>query len=166
MSTVSALQADLERDECLLANGFVFATGEIVVLTTDAKISKRMARDADLEQELGFASIATFCSASSDEWEARAGETSAEGEGYIALFRAGSRSGLSRWSAAFHRARWSNHQGGFRRLSFAHALDDPDRKPAFARDEEVLTVRFDVFKAQSRLVGDASRQSGSARVEP
>lgn len=89
MSTASPLQADLERDECLLANGFVFATGEIVVLTPDAKISKRMTRDADVERQLGFASVAPFCWASSDEWEARAGETSAEGEGFLALYRAG-----------------------------------------------------------------------------
>ena len=83
------LQADLERDECLIANGFVFATGEVVVLTPDAKISKRLMRDAAVEQELGFASLAMICNASSNEWEARAGETSRQGEGFVALFRAG-----------------------------------------------------------------------------
>lgn len=85
----TALHADLERDECLLVNGFVFATGEIVVLTADAKVSKRLTRDAAAEQELGFASISAFCSASSDAWEVSAGETSREGEGFVALFRAG-----------------------------------------------------------------------------
>jgi hypothetical protein len=89
MSTVSALQTDLEREACLRANGFVFATGEIVVLTEDAKISERLTRDAKLEQELGFAAVTPFCWASSDAWEARAGETSREGEGFLALFRAG-----------------------------------------------------------------------------
>jgi hypothetical protein len=89
MSTASPLHADLERDECLLANGFVFANGEIVVLTQDGKVSKRLTRDAAVERQLGFASVTSFCSASSDEWEAHAGETSAEGEGFLALYRAG-----------------------------------------------------------------------------
>lgn len=89
MTTTSALHADLLRDECLRANGFVFADGEIVVLTADAKISERLTRDTNLEQELGFASITSFCSASSNEWEALAGETSAKGEGFVALYRAG-----------------------------------------------------------------------------
>ncbi|HET6334704.1 MAG TPA: hypothetical protein VFG30_15885 [Polyangiales bacterium] len=89
MATVSALQIDLEREKCLLANGFVFATGEIVVLTPDAKISKRLTRDAAAEQDLGFASISEFCSASSDAWQVSAGETSREGQGFVALFRAG-----------------------------------------------------------------------------
>jgi hypothetical protein len=104
MTTASALQKDLEREECLLANGFVFATGEIVVLTPDAKISKRLMRDASVEQELGFASIAMSCWASSNEWEARAGETSCEGEGIVALLRAGVAvwALILDWSEPFH----------------------------------------------------------------
>jgi hypothetical protein len=104
MSTASTLQADLDRGECLIANGFVFATGEIVVLTPDAKISKRLTRDTDLERELGFASFDTFCSASSGAWEARAGETSREGEGFLALFRAGVAiwALILDWSEPFH----------------------------------------------------------------
>lgn len=104
MSTASALHADLERDECLLANGFVFATGEIVVLTQDAKVSNRLTRDAAVERQLGFASVAPFCSASSDEWEAHAGETSAEGEGFLALYRAGIAvwALILDWSEPFH----------------------------------------------------------------
>jgi hypothetical protein len=104
MSTASTLQADLERGDCLAANGFVFATGEIVVLTREAKISKRVTRDAALERELGFASITTFCSASSDAWEAHAGETSREGEGVISLFRAGVAvwALILDWSEPFH----------------------------------------------------------------
>lgn len=89
MSTASALQLDLERDECLIANGFVFATGELVVLTLDAKVSKRLTRSADVERELGFASVTPFCWATSDAWEVRAGEASKEGEGFIALLRSG-----------------------------------------------------------------------------
>jgi len=104
MSTTSALQADLLRDECLLANGLVFATGEIVVLNADAKIIKRVTRDENVEQQLGFASITTFCSASSNEWEACAGETSTEGEGFVALYRAGVAvwALILDWSEPFH----------------------------------------------------------------
>ena len=104
MSTISALQADLEREQCLVANGFVFANGEIVVLTADAKIDKRLTRDAKLEQALGLASISTFCSASSDAWEVSAGETSREGEGFVALFRAGVAvwALILDWSEPFH----------------------------------------------------------------
>lgn len=104
MSTASALQADLARGVCLIANGFVFATGEIVVLTSDAKVSERLTRDANVERALGFASFDTFCSASSDAWEARAGETSREGEGIVALFRSGVAvwALILDWSEPFH----------------------------------------------------------------
>jgi hypothetical protein len=104
MSTVSALHADLERESCLRANGFVFATGEVVVLTADAKISERLTRSAELEQELGIASVTPFCWASSDAWEVRAGETSREGEGFVAVFRDGVAvwALILEWSEPFH----------------------------------------------------------------
>lgn len=98
------MQADLERGDCLVANGFVFATGEIVVLTPDAKVGQRLTRDAAVERELGFASFDMFCSASSDAWEAHGGETSREGEGIVTLFRARIAvwALILDWSEAFH----------------------------------------------------------------
>jgi hypothetical protein len=74
------------------------------VLTRDAKVSKRLTRDAGVERQLGFASAAPLCWASSDEWEARAGETSTEGEGFLALYRAGVAvwALILDWSEPFH----------------------------------------------------------------